>query len=48
MSEALTSNIKITEPAQEYLADLLAKQEEEGLVCVFLWNMQARPVLNVA
>lgn len=31
MSEALTSNIKITEPAQEYLADLLAKQEEEGI-----------------
>ena len=48
MSEALTSNIKITEPAQEYLADLLAKQEEEGIGVRILWNMQARPVLNVA
>lgn len=30
MSE-LTSNIKITESAQDYLAELLAKQEVEGI-----------------
>lgn len=31
MSEVLSSNIKITESAQEYLAELLAKQEVEGI-----------------
>lgn len=39
VTETLTSNINITESAQEYLTDLLAKQETEGTgVRIFVEN----------